>query len=276
MSSNFQAPPLTDPGAPPRAWPPPRRKIMEPLVLAVGASSLKDQVGPDALREVLGFSLAEMTRTQGVVNLGPLWDILKKQPGFTIEKAAEPMARFKSFELSLGFQVQLPDDLASWQGPQLDAAAARAPVSSLQLLEALDPPRTPSAALRPIKDRTPEDKKAAAGGGARRLVLPLVLIAIGAGVTPFVLDKLADQPVSVIEVSKAIPLKSARILGDGMELTLLDDDWPKSKTRDAALAEALANAKAFGVSRLSVLDSKGAVRAIAVDIEGKARLSFLD
>lgn len=277
MNTPFQTVPVTQPGDPPRAWPPPRRRIIEPLVVAFQASpSMREQVGPDALREVLGFSLGEMTAAPGVVRLAPLYEILKNQPGFTAEKAAEPLARFKSFELSLGYQVELPPDLAALPPQVLDQAAARAPVSSLQLLEALDPPRTKSNGKMPAVAERPVEKP------RRKLGLPIALVLGFTGaaffLVPEILDRLEEQKIDVATVSKAIPLRSARIFEDSLELTLRDADWVKEKDREAALKDALKNAVASGleVTRAVVLDDDGKLRATALLVDGDVRTSFVD
>jgi len=275
MSTTFENPPLTDPGAPARLWPPNRRKIFEPMVLAVGASPMKELVGASALREALSFTFGEMTRTQGAVHLAPLWNMLKQQPGFTEELAAPAMARFKAFELSLGFNVELPPDLASLDGPALDAAAARAPVSSLQLLEALDPPRTSSPKLKPVVDAPPKRAKSSL---LVRVAVPLVLAAISMVVTPLIMNNLEEQTLEPKALTARMPLRTVRVLGDALELTLIDDDWIKAtKDRGAILEEVFANAQKLMETRsIVVLDSKGTLRASAIMVEGTLRTSFVD
>jgi hypothetical protein len=117
-------------------WPS-RRVVIEAIVLAFNHSALRDVVGTDALRMVLTGRYADMVQQPGHLDLQPLWEILKSQPGFSVDKAQPPLCRLKSWEPALQITIDLPAELGRLTRADFDRLAFSCAVPEGKLYETL-------------------------------------------------------------------------------------------------------------------------------------------
>jgi hypothetical protein len=238
-----------------------RRKVQDLVSLALAHSEVKTWLGgAGGIKSALDMKLQAMTETPGTLALGPIWDLLKSQPGFVQDQAAPAFCKLKTWELQLGETVKLPAELEGLDPAAREYYANLCKVAQADLLVALDPSFAPA----PPAPAAPPPPVAAPGRGnllkglVGTLAVSLVAAVVAVVTTP------SDEVLAPADVSKEMPLSSATLAAPAVILTLSDKDWSKlpEDRRRRELASAMENARRFKADRLTVFDADGAVRAV--------------
>jgi hypothetical protein len=247
-----------------------KKTIVDAIVLAFAHSEVREVVGTDALRMVLDARYVEMVQKQGTLNLQPLWELLKTQPGFQPEQSLAPLCKIKLWEPRLGLPIELPRELGGLGVIERDKQAAKCKVPETELNRVLNPqasgpiavPRQASGAVKGPAEAQPAQNR-------RRVMVAAGLMALAvAGVAGALLWTFAGGPqtLPVSEVSREIPLKEVKLMGDLVGGVLSDRTaWlgqPELERR-RQLQSALEHAHAHGATRLVLMDDQGVVCAQA-------------
>jgi hypothetical protein len=251
---------------------PNREAVIGSIVLAFSHSSLKEVAGTDALRSVLGGNYRDIVKGD-TIDLQPVWDLLKDQPGFREEAALPPFSLLKSWEEGLKGTVQLPREMGSLSAAELMVNAARCQVPKSQRQAALDPEGSRQRARELVESvsepRRPDRKKNAP---VRRPALEAILGVVAVAGLVFGGYTLAGffggpstSSISVDEIGGEMPLASAKRLGNEVDLVISDPAWFDSDEgqRRASLSAALEGLSSRDIDVLVVRDKGGVVRASA-------------
>ena len=272
----------------------PASVVIDAIVLAFSRSKLRDIVGTDALKMVLGGTTTsrELMPRPNTLSLQPLWELLETQPGFVAEDAVPPLCRIKGWETSLEMAVEMPTHLAAVSALDCEHHAVECEVSEEELANILaPPPPPPPPPAPPPRTTAPRAAEAVAlasstslqvhPGSSRRTVIAVVLAVLGI-VAVIVSIKLTfggdsrSTKLAASEISKEIPLVQVQQSGPVIGAVLADRSWltkPEPERR-RQLAAALDNAKALGANDLVLNDSKGRLVASAAARAGKTIVTF--
>jgi hypothetical protein len=250
-----------------------KRIIVEALVLAFSHSEVREIVGTDALRSVVGVEYHDMT-SGGSLDLQPLWELLEEQPGFDASRATPPMLLMKQWERQLGMPVLLPRALEGVNPGELARRAAeiKIPTPELRKLFRTDlveaeekkAEEKKTGKRRSGKNKSKKDKRSSPALVALAGTVAVAAFAFTGFSTYKQCHRRAEwQPVNVAEISAEVPVKGAERFGDQVGATLANNDWlgqPRDK-REEQLRAALDKLRKKRVRVLFLKDQAGKVRA---------------
>lgn len=251
---------------------PGREGTIEAIVVAFAHSKLQHVVGTDALRSVL-TGQRELLRG-GILHLQVVWELLEDQPGFDPEAARAPFCLLKKWQSELGLPVELPAALAGSSETEIMAAASHCPVPKAIRDRTLDPVgfRARAEHRRSQLELDAIPAKAADKSPRRQRLIAAALGAVAVGGLSVAAYQLANhvsgagfQSLPAAEIGDAIPVHSARQLGQEVLAVVHDESWfalPQPAQREA-LEEALRELKTRDIVSLVVQDETGQVRASA-------------
>ena len=261
-----------------------RKAFTEAAVLAFSNSPLSEVAGTDALRTAINVRYKEMVAQAGVIDLGPLWDILSAQPGFDRELALAPLCRIKIWEREIGGEIKLPAAIGDLSMIEQHKHAANCKVGDDALTRAIlqagsaEPAATPRAApsgggyagnIKVTGTETVAHQKKR--GMAIYLIAAAVIAVVASGIYTF---SSAVKDLEPADISQAIPATEARRSGETVGLVLADNSWlslPKEQ-REQQMEEALEHARTAGAGSVVVMDSAYRVIAQAVMADGKPNI----
>jgi hypothetical protein len=252
--------------------------VVDAIVLAFSHSEARDVVGTDALRMVLDGRYVEMVKAPGALQLQPLYDLLKVQPGFVHQQSLPPFCRIKAWEPQLGAAIELPRELAELSASVIERErqAARCKVPDEELSRVLRPQAAPvpapvaRAPTGPVKMGLPDDAPPAS---KRKTMAALGLATAAAvGLMVSLVLVLSGGPRKIVpsEISDVIPIASAKLSGPVVGIELADKSWlsrPEAERR-RQLEDALARVQPLGASRIVVLDQEGRLHSSAAFEDG--------
>ena len=258
-----------------------RKAFTEAVVLAFSNSLLREVVGTDALRVAVNARYGDMVKQAGVVDLGPLWDILTAQPGFDAEKALPPLCRIKFWERDIGGEIKLPAALGELSMVEAHKQAAQCKVADDALTRAVlavdraapqPAPRSGGGYAGSIvvtgTETVAEQKKR---GYAMYLVAAAIVVGAASGIYTF---GSSVKDLAPTDISQAIPAKEARRSGETIGLVLSDGSWtsvPK-ETREKQMEDALEHARTAGAGNVVVMTPDEKIIAQAGMNDGKPNI----
>jgi hypothetical protein len=217
--------------AAPRGQSATKNQLIELVVLALGASQMRD-VGLKALRGVLA-SDPKFSVLDGAADLQPVWDLLESQPEFQKAAAVSALCYVKGLEGRLGISIKLPAQLDEISAAdRLEQAQACRPRREdvERVVQGLEPARKPSAlpaTEAPVLVKPPNDKRRRVVG----IVAAVVALASLGFVAAVVIDNVDTTPqfknLDTAEFAGDLPVSSARVWGSEVRVSLVDMAWLK-------------------------------------------------
>jgi hypothetical protein len=212
----------------------------------------------------------------GTLDLTPLWDLLKSQPGFAPELALPPLCKLKSWERELNVEVALPAEMGEvgLLDQRKHAAACKVPDDALA--KALSPPPVSEAAgpaarggatnLVITATETPVERKKR--GAAIYLAAFALLGLVASGIYTFGGEQIKE--LSAQEISTEIPLMDARRSGEVIGVTLSDRGWlgQTEEVRRKQVENAFEHVRAKGATGLVIMDEQARIWAQATLADG--------
>jgi hypothetical protein len=261
-----------------------KNQLIELVVLALGASQLKD-VGLNALRGVLG-SDPKFAVLDGAADLQPVWDLLESQPNFQKAAAVSALCWVKSQEGRLGISLTLPAALAGISPGEMlaNAGVCRPRREDVErVIQGVEPARKPSAAPveAPVVVATVKERRRRTVGMIAAGVALLSLGFLGYFIADNVEKKPEFKNLDTAEFAGDLPVTAARVWGSEVHVSLVESSWLRQpeERRRKQLEQALERLQARPGTRITTLivaDENRRQRASAQlsSRGGKAQIRF--
>lgn len=250
-----------------------KNQLIELVVLALGASQMRD-VGLKALRGVLA-SDPRFAVLDGAADLQPVWELLEGQPDFQKGAATSALCWVKGQEGRLGISIKLPAAVEELPpAEQLTQASLCRPKREdvERVIQGLEPLKKPSAlgqsqpAPTIIKPRNEKRRQlvgivAAVVAAASAVFIAVVLLNGAEGTPQF-------KNLDTAEFAGDLPVGAARVWGNEVHVSLVDAGWLKQpeerrrKQMEQAL-DRLQNRPGARITTLIVEDESKKPRASA-------------
>ncbi len=249
-----------------------RATIVNSVLLALRSSKLASLASVDSLKALLQIEYPDYAGG-GTLDLQCVWEILADYPEFDPGAADGPMCAMKSWEKRYGMPVQLPTHLRELPDKDIALRSTTCQVPSAELAKLFETTeaRARRASMRiSVETNVPLQSRKVTWRDRREVGIIAAVIGVLAlaFVAYTVVDNMSDggwQSVSLSEMSRAVPLSSAKKLGDEVAGTLKDERWLKKPAdeRRADMRDALQSLSAENIRVFIVLDKKDRVRATA-------------
>jgi hypothetical protein len=248
-----------------------KRTIIDAIVLAFSKSEVRDVVGTDALRMVLEGRYLEMVKTPGVLNLQPVYDLLKSQPGVQAEQLTPAFCRIKQWENRLNMPIELPQDFKALGTIERDRHAQKCKVGDDELARILNPqaaaaPKAREAVPSHAAPQISTHVRAEQSSSSVRTKIAYALFGLGmiaaAGSIWWAVGGTKIETLKPAQISTDIPLKTAKRSGDTIGAVLSDKSAWMARSqpeRMRLLTQAFEKTQALGAERLVLMDEQGQV-----------------